>query len=259
MWVNRRAALAVMLGVVAGCAAPDAARRTDRAGNPGAARQESPGAGRVARPDATRTLDPDLARRAELAARRVSAVLGQRVRPSVVVAASAGEAARMIGADSVEGLAAVADRDRVIVIPETYARLTPTGRDVVLAHELTHVAAGTDGLPPWLYEGFADYVGYRDAGLAVRVAAAELAAEVRAGRLPRELPGPAAFAPGAARLAQSYQEAWLACRLIAARYGEDRLVRLYRDAQRHGIDRALPWPVAELTARWRAYLREELA
>jgi hypothetical protein len=201
----------------------------------------------------------DLARRAERAARRVEAVLGTPVRPDVRVAASASAAARAIGAASVEGLAAVAHDGRVIVVPEAYGRLTPTGRDVVLAHELTHVAAGTDGLPPWLYEGFADYVAYRDAGLAVPVAAAELAAEVRAGRLPETLPQPEDFAPGAPRLAQSYQEAWLACRLIARAYGEATLVRLYRDAQRIGVGRALPVPMAELTRDWRVYLGEELA
>jgi hypothetical protein len=149
----------------------------------------------------------------------------------------------------------------VIVVPGGFDRLTPTGRDVVLAHELTHVAAGTGGLPVWLSEGFADYVAYRDAGLAVPAAAAELAAEVRSGRAPRELPGPAAFAPGADRLAAAYQEAWLACRFIAARTGEARLVRLYREARAVGADRALTalgLPVATLTALWRTYVRDEL-
>ena len=86
---------------------------------------------------------------------------------------------------------------------------------MVITHELTHVATGaTRGgrVPMWLSEGFADYVGYRDAGIPVRTAAAELAAEVRAGILPARLPGPGDFAPGAPRLAQAYEEAWLACR-----------------------------------------------
>ncbi|WP_327086052.1 basic secretory family protein [Nonomuraea sp. NBC_01738] len=203
--------------------------------------------------------DPDLSRRAQEAALRVGGVLGVQVTPKVRMAASARDAARDIGAASVDGLAAVAHDGEVIVIPETYARLTPAGRDVVLTHELTHVAAGTDGLPPWLYEGFADYVAYRDAGLAVPVAAAELAKEVRAGKLPRTLPDAARFAPGSPRLAQSYQEAWLACRFLAGRFGEDRLVRIYREARSQGVARALPLSMAELTARWRAYLREELA
>jgi len=206
----------------------------------------------------------DLARRADTAGRRVSDLLGQPVRPVVIVPASDAEAARLAGAASVGGLAAVADHDRVIIVPGEFARLTATGRDVVLTHELTHVAAGTDHLPVWLYEGFADYAGYRDAGLPVRVAAAELTAEVRAGRLPRSLPGPAAFAPNPqspARLARAYQEAWLACRFIADRFGEGNLVRLYRDARRRGVDQALAslgLSAESLTAQWRGYLRDQL-
>ncbi|MFI6923640.1 hypothetical protein ACIBIZ_27150 [Nonomuraea spiralis] len=207
----------------------------------------------------------DLARRADLAGRRVSAVLGRQVRPLVVVPDSDAEAAGLAGTGRLDGLAAVADGGRVIVVPGSFARLTPTGRDVVLTHELTHVAAGTDRLPVWLYEGFADYVAYRDAGLPVRTAAAELAAEVRAGRLPSELPGPAAFAPTAAdpgRLARAYQEAWLACRFLADRFGDGTLVRLYRDARVAGVDQALAsvgLTAATLAARWREYVREQLA
>ncbi|WP_344214661.1 hypothetical protein [Nonomuraea bangladeshensis] len=207
----------------------------------------------------------ELAHLADTAALRVGTVLGEPVRPLVVVPASAAEAARLAGTGPIEGLAALADGDRVLVVPEVFARLNPTGRDVVLAHELTHVAAGTDRLPIWLYEGFADYVGYRDSGLPVRTAAAELADEVRAGRLPAALPGPAAFAADGsdpARLARAYQEAWLACRFLADRFGEGTLVRLYREARVDGADRALAGlglSTATLTARWRAYVREQLA
>ncbi|WP_344749472.1 hypothetical protein [Streptosporangium vulgare] len=76
------------------------------------------------------------------------------------------EAAALAGAGSTRGLAAMATRDRVIVLPSGYARLTETGRDVVITHELAHVATGaTRGgrVPMWLSEGFADYAGYRDA------------------------------------------------------------------------------------------------
>jgi hypothetical protein len=207
----------------------------------------------------------DLARTADKAGQRVAAVLGRPVRPLVVVPGSTREAAALAGVERLDGLAAVADGGRVIVVPEFFARLNPTGKDVVLAHELTHVAAGTDHLPVWLYEGFADYVGYRDSGLPVPTAAAELAAEVRAGRLPRELPGPVAFAadgrdPG--RLARAYQEAWLACRFLADRFGEGTLVGLYREAQGAGVDQALAslgLSSATLTARWRDYVRDQLA
>ncbi|MFC4007713.1 hypothetical protein ACFOY2_10785 [Nonomuraea purpurea] len=186
------------------------------------------------------------------------------MRAVVVVPASAEEAAGLAGVGRVDGLAAVADGGRVIVVPEYFGRLSSVGKDVVLAHELTHVVAGTERLPVWLYEGVADYVGYRESGLPVKVAAAELAAEVRSGRLPRELPGPAAFAADGrdpVRLARAYQEAWMACRFLAHRFGEGTLVRLYRDARAVGVDQALAalgLSVATLTARWRDYVREQL-
>lgn len=203
----------------------------------------------------------DLARRADVAGERVRRVLGRAVRPLVLVPATGAEAARLARVTGVDGLAAVADGRRVIVVPEGFARLSPLGRDVVLTHELTHVAAGTRGLPVWLYEGFADYVAYRDTGLEVTVAAAELAARVRAGRMPGELPGPGDFGGQGDAAARAYQEAWLACRYLAERLGEATLVRLYGEAQSVGADRALAArgiTPGDLTRGWRAYVREQL-
>jgi hypothetical protein len=182
----------------------------------------------------------------------------------IVVPADGAQAARVAGSGPLTGFAAVATADRVVVVPGGFARLSATGRRVVLAHELTHVATGaarTTHLPMWLVEGFADYVGYRDAGLPAPVVAAELAAEVRAGSVPERLPARPEFRAGAVRLAQAYEEAWLACRYVVARFGEKSLVRLYRDALRGDIVAALGalgLTAAELTSAWRSYLREEL-
>ncbi|MFV2209813.1 hypothetical protein ACFHW2_06280, partial [Actinomadura sp. LOL_016] len=156
-------------------------------------------------------------------------------------------------------------RDRVVVSPATFGRLNDLGRRVVLTHELTHVATGgarDDTTPLWLIEGFADYVGYRDAGIGVRDAAAELRREVAAGRLPARLPAPDDFAGDARRLSQSYQEAWLACRMIAERYGEATLVRLYRAAGRTPLNAVLRAELGlapdRFTAMWRDHLKKEL-
>ncbi|MER7134555.1 hypothetical protein [Streptosporangium saharense] len=198
----------------------------------------------------------DLAARADRACRTIAEVWGP-VRAVVVVPATDEEAARLAGAGRTVGLAALATADRVVVVPTGYARLSGTGRDVVITHELTHLATGaTRGgrVPMWLSEGFADYVGYRDAGIPTRTVAAELAAEVRAGRLPTALPGPADFAPGSPRLAQAYEEAWLACRYVAERFGEKGLVRLYGS----DVDSTLGLSRAEFTAAWRDHLRREL-
>ncbi|GAA3118459.1 hypothetical protein GCM10017600_35430 [Streptosporangium carneum] len=199
----------------------------------------------------------DLVSRADRACRTVAEVWGP-VRAVLLFPATDAEAATLAGAGATGGLAAMATADRVVVLPTGYARLSAAGRDVVITHELTHVATGaTRGgrVPMWLSEGFADYVGYRDAGIAVRAAAAELAEEVCAGVLPSRLPEPADFAPGAPRLAQAYEEAWLACRYIAERFGERALVRLYGS----DVGSVLGLSRAELTAAWRDHLRRELA
>ncbi|GIH96475.1 hypothetical protein ACFFMN_19505 [Planobispora siamensis] len=211
----------------------------------------------------------DLAARAERARRKVAAVWGP-VRPVILFPETDAGAEILAGAGASDGLAAMATADRVIVVPSGYARLSRIGRDVVIAHELTHVATGaTRGgrVPTWLSEGFADYVGYSGSGLDVRTVAAELVREVRAGTLPDGLPGPADFAPGAARLPQVYEEAWLACRYIAGRFGERALVRLYGGPPPGGagtpsrggdVEAVLGLSPAAFTAGWRDYLRREL-
>ncbi|WP_283133778.1 hypothetical protein [Rhizohabitans arisaemae] len=155
--------------------------------------------------------------------------------------------------------------DRVVLVPEGFARLSETGRRIVLAHELTHVATRavtTSTVPAWLVEGFADYIGYRDSGMSRWQAARELAREVRAGKIPGRLPGLPAFEADAPRLAQAYQEAWLACEYIATRWGEQTLVRLYREAERSSERAALATVLKvgpdRFTADWRRFVRDTL-
>ncbi|ADP79862.1 hypothetical protein [Pseudofrankia inefficax] len=122
---------------------------------------------------------------------------------------------------------------RLVVDLDVYRRLTAVGRRIVLRHELTHLATAAEtpaGMPVWLVEGFAEEIGHEGVtGLTVDRAAAELAAEVRAGRVPTTLPSDAAFDGSDGRLAQTYQEAWLACRLLAGRLGLAGLARFYQD------------------------------
>jgi hypothetical protein len=99
-------------------------------------------------------------------------------------------------------------------------------------------------------------------------AACGLPAEVASGKIPAALPANDEFTPGGTRLPQVYEEAWLACRLIAASAGQDALVRLYRhvatsagsprDALDAALRRTLGLSSAQFTARWRQYVREEL-
>ncbi|MFF1873220.1 hypothetical protein [Kitasatospora herbaricolor] len=164
--------------------------------------------------------------------------------------------------------------DRVLVNPEAYARLSDLGRQVVTTHEATHVATRADTrpwTPLWLSEGAADWTGYLGTGRTTRQIAPELARDVAAGRVPTVLPADADFTAGAAGIAQAYELSWLACDLIATRYGPQRLVALYRgvaaagpgpgrEAQLDQVLRAeLGTGLADFTARWSEEIRTRLS
>ncbi|MET8979737.1 hypothetical protein ABZX85_29460 [Streptomyces sp. NPDC004539] len=201
----------------------------------------------------------------------------------VVVPASLAGMAELLGssADSYRGIAAVttgetggrAPADRIVVNPEAYGTLGDVGRQVVLTHETTHVAtrAHTNAATPlWLSEGYADWVGYRGTSRTPDEAAPELRTAVSEGRLPAALPTDADFGFGgdATRLAQAYEGGWLACRLIAERWGEDRLNAFYKAVGTHGkrsgavesaLTTVLGVTLPQFTEDWRTYVKEQLA
>jgi hypothetical protein len=202
----------------------------------------------------------------EAAIRRVTAVWGEdwSRHVDVVLARSSDAVAHDVpDAGDVREVAAVVDgRLRVVVNAAAFATLTPTGRVVVLAHEITHVAtrAPTSPGPTWLVEGFADYVGFLDQGIPVRRAAAELAGQIRAGKMPRALPTDAAFS--GSDLSSVYQQSWLAVVLMARLIDQSGVVRVYRAVQGGTpLERALQHEhlsTADLTVRWRRDLRRQL-
>ncbi|MEU8776094.1 hypothetical protein [Streptomyces sp. NPDC048606] len=204
---------------------------------------------------------------------------GEWARRVVVLApASLDAMAALLGRPAAEyrGLGAVttgrvgagpAPADRVVINPEGWAQLGEEGRRVVLTHEVTHVAtraATTARTPQWLSEGFADWAAYRGGSLAPDRVAPTLARAVREGRIPATLPADADFAFGGdpQATARAYEGAWLACRLIADRWGEDKLVRLYTEAGREALpvalERVLGIDPDGLDRAWREALREEL-
>jgi hypothetical protein len=173
--------------------------------------------------------------------------------------------------DGTDALTGVVYGQRLIVNPAALAALSDVGRQIVIRHEITHIAAAaatTQASPEWLVEGFADYVGNLDSGQPVTTAAGELRADVRHGRLPRTLPGPDTFAT-AGESAQAYEASWLACRLIAQRVGQGGLVHFYRlvgasaaepdGAVTDALRRVLHESTAQFTAQWRAYVKAQLA
>ncbi len=220
--------------------------------------------------DAGRDADLYL-RRARAALPTVTAVL-DRWRPRLVVEVPADDAGLERALDVEPGLyaqiAAVSgaggDADEpvhVFLNPDVFDGLGRSGQGVVLAHEVTHVAADAAGsaAPTWLVEGFADYVALRDTSLPLTITAGQVAARVRADGLPRALPSGAAFDTRGPHLGAVYEAAWLVCETLAARGGADALETLYRrvSAGRDlGADlrRGFGWTEADLLAAWRERL-----
>ncbi|MEU6812147.1 hypothetical protein ABZ920_24850 [Streptomyces sp. NPDC046831] len=162
--------------------------------------------------------------------------------------------------------------DRIVVNPDAYEVLGSLGRQVVLTHEAAHVAtrAHTDPATPlWLSEGYADWAGYRGSGRTPGQVAPELRRAVAQGQAPAALPadGDFAFTGDAARLSRAYEGGWLACRLIAERWGEARLRAFYRAVGAHerragavedALREVLGTDLGTFTAQWREYLRTHL-
>ncbi len=150
--------------------------------------------------DGTRSEADEVAARVTRGIDVVRRVLPAWRAPVVVeVPASAADLDETLGADpgTYAGIAAVtatagsATDDEapvhVFVNPEVTAGLRRAGAQVVMSHELVHVAtdAARGGTEPWLVEGFADYVALRDTDLPGRH-------HPRAGdrgRAPRRCPG----------------------------------------------------------------------
>ncbi|MFI8366296.1 hypothetical protein [Streptomyces sp. NPDC085466] len=168
---------------------------------------------------------------------------------------------------------AASPADRVIVNPEAYGVLGAFGREVILTHETVHVATRahtSPSTPVWLSEGFADWVAYRGGDRTPAQAAPELRRAVLAGEVPAAPPedGDFAFTGDSEALARAYESGWLACAMIADRWGQERLTAFYREVGAHpgrdgavesALRKVLDTTPEEFTEDWRAYLREKLA
>lgn len=154
---------------------------------------------------------------------------------------------------------------RIVANPKLFDELGRQGRRIVLTHETTHVAstATASPVPLWLAEGFADYVAFTAVPVQDESAAKELFKAIRAGKVPAALPAPEAFAASSAELPQAYESAWLACRLIAEREGQSKLVKFYRTvhASRSSTGLAdafrsvLGMTEQEFVVEWQQYLK----
>ncbi|WP_436495695.1 peptidase MA family metallohydrolase [Actinokineospora sp. HUAS TT18] len=174
-------------------------------------------------------------------------------------------------ADRVDTAKRAATGQRVILSPMGSRALSIASLRVVLRHEITHVAARSvtvDGSPMWLLEGFSDYVGYLDSGISLAQGAPDLARQVIDSGPPTALPEDRAFRGKDKELDLAYQQAWSIARFVADRYGQARLVTLYRELGGAGpmsagdtddlLRRVLDLDRAGLLREWRTYLIETL-
>jgi hypothetical protein len=109
---------------------------------------------------------------------------------------------------------------RFTLLPSSL-RAGPVFLGRIIRHELTHVALGErdDGVPVWLAEGIAEYLGARDIPQDERRIATVALARARAGV--HTLPSSRGF--NGDDQAWHYALSWMACDYIADTQGEDRL------------------------------------
>ncbi|WP_341927428.1 hypothetical protein [Nocardioides psychrotolerans] len=152
----------------------------------------------------------------------------------------------------------------VFINPGQFDGLRAQGAQIVITHEAAHVAtdaAATRSMPQWLLEGFADYVALRDVPLPDSRTAAQVIEQVRDDGLPATLPGLTEFDATTGHAGAAYEAAWIACRVLVERGGEDALVRFY-DSVKDGaaVDAALretfSWDEQQLVRAWRTRLSD---
>ncbi|MDO9458450.1 hypothetical protein [Nocardioides sp.] len=149
----------------------------------------------------------------------------------------------------------------VFVNPDVFSGLGRAGREVVLAHEATHVAtdAPSSEGPTWLTEGFADYVALRETTLPLTRTAGQVAQQVRDDGLPQALPTAADFDTRGPHLGAVYESSWLISVTLADRGDAARLEDFYTAVSAgtpvdEALRRDFDWSEADLVRAWRARL-----
>ncbi len=192
---------------------------------------------------------------------------GQRTQ--LTIAGDVEELAKLLNRDNTKGLAETAavtvgpknsPADAVLVNGPAFEELSDLGREVVLTHELVHVAAratGDSAAPTWLEEGFADYVAYRYTDLLPR----QIAEEALDAPLPESLPQTDDFDAAGTDVAVAYGRSWAAVMLLAERLGGDAAMKtFYARTADVGIEGALPSAgfetEADFVQAWRAEIEE---
>lgn len=161
----------------------------------------------------------------------------------------------------VEGTArpgAPAEGDRLVVAPGLTGEVSSAGLDVVLRHELTHVAmraTGTAPIPLWAAEGLAEHVGYASVPDERRHRSAEvtrLRERVKAGTWTGTVPTEDQLHDPGDR-ADAYTAAWLGIEALIGEHGPAAVTAAMRDPAsigESGLLTTLGETPATMTARW---------
>jgi hypothetical protein len=190
------------------------------------------------------------------------------------------EAERLVGARDLSRVAAVASSsvesgaservlgNRIVVNTDNVVRYNPLNLQVLITHEMTHVATRTlgDGVPLLLVEGFADWAALKPLGYPFAVTRPNLARRVHEGRFDGTLPRDDEFRGNDAAVA--YDEGSAFCLWVADTYGTGKLQALYREFHGsnpptngeldRGFERVLHISRRTAQGRWAAWVRDRL-
>ena len=189
------------------------------------------------------------------------------------------EAEDLVGARDLSRVAALASSsvesdqsgrilgNRIVINTTNVVSYRPLDLQVLITHEMTHVATRTlgDGVPLLLVEGFADWSALMPVKLPFAVTRAALVQQVRSGHFDGELPGDREFRGSNAAVA--YDEGSAFCLWVARTFGAAKLRALYqefagsspasRDDLDHGFRDVLGLSRRTVERRWAAWVRQQ--
>jgi hypothetical protein len=157
--------------------------------------------------------------------------------------------------------------NRIVINTTNVVRYRPLDLQVLITHEMTHVATRTlgDGVPLLLVEGFADWAALLPVKLPFTITRAALVREVRSGGFDGVLPGDRDFRGPDAGVA--YDEGSAFCLWVARTFGAAKLRALYREfagtspasaaALDHGFREVLGLSRRTAERRWAAWVRDQ--
>jgi hypothetical protein len=190
------------------------------------------------------------------------------------------EAEQLVGARDLSRVAAVASSsvesgsaelvlgNRIVVNTDNVVRYNDLNLQILITHEMTHVATRTvgAGVPLLLVEGFADWTALKPIGFSFASTRPALNQRVDSGRFDGVLPTDREFRGPDAAVA--YDEGSAFCLWVATTFGAGKLQALYREFAGPGstssseLDRGFRdvLGVSRRTAegRWAAWVRDQL-